>query len=397
MQNTGLIFGSALATPSALAACADGANTPLNTDSWENVRAQFNIKHDHIQMAQMLLASHPTPVREAIEKHRKAFDENPAVYWEENWLEQEAIVTRAAAKYMNADSGEIMLTDSTTQGLAMLYNGLKLNSGDEILTTTHDHYVTEMSLEYACKKNGAVIKRIAEYADPSKITVDEVVFNITKAISEKTRVVAVTWVQSSTGVKLPIRAIADALKRINDQRGKRIYFCVDGVHGFGNQDEDISALGCDFFCAGTHKWIFGPRGTGLVWAKKDAWDMVAPTIPAFRWNPFMQWLDQPIEGEMTFGDLCSPGGFHAYEHRWSLDAAFEFQMAMGRDKVHQRTTAMSSMVKETINKMDHVELITPVDPNLSAGINCFSLKGLSADEVVKKFHDKGVISKCFTL
>ncbi|MFT7036348.1 MAG: selenocysteine lyase/cysteine desulfurase [Cyclobacteriaceae bacterium] len=392
MMNSGILLGSAMALPASLSAFSDATNPPLNSDSWESVRSQFDINHDHIQMAQMLLASHPTPVREAINKHRKGFDESPAEYWEEHWLEQEALVTKEAARYMNAGVGEIALTDSTTQGLAMLYNGLKLKAGDEIVTTTHDHYVTEMSLHYASEKNGAVIKRIDEYADASKLTIDEVVSNITKAISDKTRIVAVTWVQSCTGVKLPIRAIADSIREINSKRDKRIYFCVDGVHGFGNQDEDIPALGCDFFCAGTHKWIFGPRGTGLVWARKNAWDMVAPTIPAFRWNPFVKWLEQPLEGEMTFGDLFSPGGFHAYDHRWSLDTAFQFQMEIGRSRIHQRTSAMSTAVKEAIGEMSHVQLITPIDTELSAGINCFRVKGLTADEVVKKFHEKGVIA-----
>src|SRR5690606_9314363 len=120
-------------------------------------------------------------------------------------------------------------------------------------------------------------------------------------------------------------AIADRIAEINQRRSDqdRIYLCVDGVHGFGNQDDDISSLGCDFFSAGTHKWIFGPRGTGILWGRKEAWTEVAPTIPPFRLNPIAAWLDLPA-GEMTPYDLYTPGGFYTYEYRWALKEAFEF-------------------------------------------------------------------------
>jgi selenocysteine lyase/cysteine desulfurase len=206
-------------------------------------------------MSQMLLASHPAPVREAIEKHRKSFDEDPFEYWENNWISADKLVCNAAANYLKADPSEIVLTDSTTMGLAILYSGLKLKPGDEVLTTTHDHYSTEKSLEFATAKNGASIKRISLYKDPSTITADEVTDILIKAITPATRIIAVTFVHSVTGVKLPIRKMADAIKVVNEKRtdANRIYFCVDGVHGFGVENITVESLGCDFFVAGTHK------------------------------------------------------------------------------------------------------------------------------------------------
>lgn len=61
---------------------------------------------------------------------------------------------------------------------------------------------------------------------------------------------------------MPVRRIADALAEINAGRSEadRVLLVVDGVHGFGVEDETVAQMGCDFFVAGTHKWIFGPRG-----------------------------------------------------------------------------------------------------------------------------------------
>ena len=107
---------------------------------------------------------------------------------------------------------------------------------------------------------------------------------IATAIQPATRVVAITWVHSGTGVKTPVRAIADAVAAANAKRtaAERILLCVDGVHGFGVEDATVADLGCDFFAAGTHKWMFGPRGTGVLWGRAELWPIAAPDHSGLR-------------------------------------------------------------------------------------------------------------------
>ncbi|WP_224483840.1 aminotransferase class V-fold PLP-dependent enzyme [Robertkochia aurantiaca] len=398
---SGLTLGAATILPSLLTgketAYAKNPGNPSQLSesaTWSWVREQFELDHSQIQMAQMLLASHPKPVNDAIEKHRKAYNRSPAMYWEEHFMTAEKVVTKAAGAYMNVDPEEIALTDSTTMGTSLLFNGMKLKPGDEVIQTTHDHYVTDKSVEFACEKSGASFKRVEEYTDPRTVSAEEVTEKLRSAITDNTRVVMVTWVHSCTGVKLPIRDIAEMIAEVNQTRSPddRIYFAVDGVHGFGNQDEDISSLGCDFFSAGTHKWIFGPRGTGILYGKKSAWDFVRPTIPAFSQYAYETWLGFDSTAEPTFNEIMSPGGFHAFDHRWALNTAFDFQMELGRDRVHQRTTELSSRLKDGLKEISKADLITPTDPELSAGINCFTIKGMSPSELVKKLHEHQVIA-----
>ena len=178
--------GAALSTAIALPALGHGTlSLPHSTTmpgTWAAVREQFNLSHSHIQMSQMLFASHPAPVRKAIQDYTDSFDRDPALFWENNWRTAEDRVTDAANKYTGAAPGEIALTDSTTQGLGLLYTGLKLRAGDEILTTTHDHYSTETSLDYACRQTGARIRRIDEYKDPATASVQEITENIANSI-----------------------------------------------------------------------------------------------------------------------------------------------------------------------------------------------------------------------
>lgn len=345
-------------------------------------------------MAQMLLASHPKPVKDAIENHRLNFDANPTEYWEHNFATAEPKILESAAAYLEAKPAEIALTDSTTQGLGTLYTGFRLHEADEVLTTIHDHYSTEKSLAYSAQKNGASIRRISLYDVPSQASTDEIVERLTAAVRPSTKLIAVTWVHSSTGVKLPIRQMAEAIKTINSGRdpSDRIYFSVDGVHGFGIENVTMADLGCDFFVAGTHKWLFGPRGTGIIWAKEDAWNMVIPTIPSFSYNEYGMYLGMIPERDLNFSDRFTPGGFHSFEYRWALNEAFDFHMKIGKEKVEQRTHQLCTRLKEGLSQIPHVTLHTPLSSKLSSGINCFEVDGLTPIEVVERLYRKNIVA-----
>ena len=407
MDRRKFLFNSAVAGAGTLlvqcskpAAATDAAGSgPVSFETWDDIRKQFNLAPGRIHMTQMLLASHPKPVRDAIEKHRNELDANPVDYYENNVGAFENAVRAKAGEYMGVLPEEIVLTDSTTMGLAMMYSGLKLKPGEEILTTTHDHYSTEKALEFATARSGAVLKRVSMYDDPALASVDEMVGVLKKAVTAKTRIVAVTHVHSWTGVKTPIKEIAKMVKEANGTRSAadRIYFCVDGVHGFGVENTNLADIGCDFFVAGTHKWIFGPRGTGVFFACKDAWDMIAPIIPPFEFGPYgawmgvaAAWMGDTSKKEFSFADLCTPGGFHSFEHRWSLADAFQWQLTIGKSRVEERTHALSKRLKEGLKSMAHIQLLTPIDESLSAGINCFLVKGQSAEETVKRLLAKNI-------
>jgi selenocysteine lyase/cysteine desulfurase len=389
--STGVLLSACTTTPAPthVASVAE-----LTFDTWEGIRKQFLFNLDRIHMSQMLLAAHPKMVRDAIQKHRDGFDANPVEYWEENWMTIEGDIRKKASEYMDAAPEEIALTDSTTMGLAMLYSGLKLNSSNEILTTTHDHYSTEKALEYAVARSGATIKRVSLYTDPSKASVDEMVGALKKGITPKTKIVAITFVHSCTGVKTPVKQIAEMVKEQNSQRKEadRIYLCVDGVHGFGIENVSMHELGCDFFVAGTHKWIFGPRGTGVLYGRKDAWNMIGPIIPSFEYNAYVTWMDLFPTDKLTYADLCSPGGFHSFEHRWSLGEAFQFQLNIGKARVEERSHQLSTKLKQGLASISHIKITTPASEEISAGINCFEVTGMKNIDVVKKLLTKKIIA-----
>ena len=364
-------------------------------DLWKLVRSQFDqLSREHIHLSSFFLVSHPRPVRDAIETHRKAIDENPFDYVEQNVFEMPGKIQKAVAEYVGGTQGEIAVTNSTTMGLAFVYNGLPIKTGQEILTTTHDHFVHHESIRLAAERAGASVKKIALYDEASRASESEIVERIRKAITPKTRAVGVTWVHSSTGVKLPIRTIADAVAAANKGRADadRILFIVDGVHGFGVEDVSVAAMGADFFIAGTHKWIFGPRGTGIVWAPTNNWKLLRPIFPPASEENFVAWITGQKPPTQMQSSWIVPGGFHAFEYPWALPAAFEFHKTIGREKVAQRIHYLNDLCKDGLAEMRHIKLHTPRGNKLSSGLVCFEVDGMKSADVVKHLHEKKIIA-----
>jgi selenocysteine lyase/cysteine desulfurase len=392
---------AAAATPAAkAAAAAPPATLELRPDDWASVRAQFNLAPGYAHLSSFYIASHPAPVRAAIETYRRALDENPFNYVEGHMFEEEAdmlwrAVTAAAAEYIGGAPEEVALTSNTTMGLALLYNGLRLKPGQEILTTVHDHYSHHESIRLAVEKSGGTVRKVTLYDTGAAASADEIVSRLAAAITPKVRLVGVTWVHSSTGVRLPIRRMAEAIAKINSGRADadRALLIVDGVHGFGAVDERVASLGCDFFASGTHKWIFAPRGTGLVWARAANWAQVTPTIPTFTGlESYLAWQDgHPPAGPTTAAQV-SPGGFVAFEHQWAAVEAFRFHGRIGRARIAERIATLNARIKDGLAAMPHVTLLTPRDPALSAGINAFEVRDRTPKEVVRSLLARRVVA-----
>jgi len=382
--------GAALAA-SSLGGFVPGASAPAAVrggtaiTSWRAVRNQFELDPDLIHLGGFLLASHPKIVRDRIETHRRGLDANPVEYLHGQGPGLEQGVLAAAAAYLGPglDQNDIALTDSTTMGLGLLYNGIKLTAGQEALTSNQDFFATTEALRYKKAQTGATVRQIDLYQDIGNVSADEIVAAVAGNLKPATRLVAMTWVHSSTGLKIPVARIAAVIAQANQGRdpADRILFSLDGVHGFAVEDVTMSDLGCDFFVSGCHKWLCGPRGTGLVWGKPAAWRRVTPTIPSFSGS----WGYDPP------GPVNTPGGFHSFEHRWALAQAFQFQTSIGRSNVSARIRALNRRLKTGLAELPKVTLITPLDTALSAGIVCFDVSGYTPEVVVQRLRENQIV------
>jgi selenocysteine lyase/cysteine desulfurase len=392
----GLLAGGAVAGASALGAgayiagreAAGGADAAAPDAEHDPL---FELDPRYVNLTTFVLAGHPRPVREAIERHRAKLDENAALYLRDKEVELEEASRSALAGYLGVEANEVALTDSTTMGVALVYARLRLDPGDEVVTSEHDFFATHESLRLREQIDGVTVRRVRLYDDPESASVDRIVSDVSRALGPRTRALALTWVHSSSGVKLPLREIAAAVARANRGRreSERILLCVDGVHGFGVEDASPADAGVDVLASGCHKWLFGPRGTGFVWAAPHAWNRLSPTIPSFDPHVYGAWIEGHPPRDAPPGALMTPGGFHSFEHRWAVPEAVKVHTGLGgRAEVARRTQARAAELKEGLAGIDGVRVRTPVDEALSAGLVCCEVEGLDPGEVVDRLREE---------
>src|SRR5437870_3695580 len=132
---------------------------------------------------------------------RTALDDNPFLTVERGMFEGEALnmqrkVREDAAAYLGVAQDQIALTPNTTTGLTLVYHGLPLKPGDEVLVTTHDHIVHHESIRLSTERNGASVRKFALFDDAATASADGIVDRVRKAIRPTTRVLGVPWVHS---------------------------------------------------------------------------------------------------------------------------------------------------------------------------------------------------------
>nr|WP_279653545.1 aminotransferase class V-fold PLP-dependent enzyme [Pseudomonas morbosilactucae] len=350
---------------------AGASAAPSSTDKWGQLRQLFDLDPDYVHLSNFLITSHPKPVRQAIEGYRAVLDRNPALamdYDSQFTWKREGEVRDWVGRYLDIKPAQIALTGSTTEGLALVYGGIQVQPHQEILTTVHEHYSARNALKYRKQRDGTQVRTFELFKSAHQVSTDEVLGNIARNIRPNTRVLGMTWVHSGSGVKLPIGEIGKLVDEQNRNRDEkdRILYCVDGVHGLGVEDIHFADLNCDFFMAGTHKWMFGPRGTGILCSRSEKLEHLTPMVATF-------------SQDNNFATTMTPGGYHSFEHRWAVGKAFELHLQLGKAAVQSRIHELNSYLKQRLQEHPSIELVTPLSPELSAGFTFFRGKDLDTD------------------
>jgi hypothetical protein len=304
---------AAVLTPGRLLAALEKQTAPLpDLSQWSTVRAQFALAKDHLHFASFYIVSHPKPVRDAIEDFRRVLDANPFLTVEHRMFEEadniQYKIRDDLSGYLGAKREEIAITGNTTTGLALVYNGLLLSAGDEILTTTHDHYSHHESIRFAAARTGATVRKVPLFEKSATATTAEMTEKLRAAIKPNTRVVGLTWVHSSTGMRLPIPALAAVVTEANRGRAEKIRCCwwwtVCTAWVAPTKPSPTSALTSSAPApqvdvrAARHRHRVGQ---GRRWAK------LRPTIPSFSdMDVFVGWMKGDTTPRPTTAYIMTP-------------------------------------------------------------------------------------------
>jgi selenocysteine lyase/cysteine desulfurase len=285
----------------------------------------------------------------------------------------------AIGEFIGADPADLVLTGGAAEGLGIVAQGLDLQPGDEVLTTTHDHPAAVYPWLVQAKRRGVKVVQLPQTG--IAVAPEAITGQFAAAITPKTRVIACSHVRYTDGTVMPVQEIC-ALAR-----GNGIFSLVDGALAAGLLELNLRALGCDAYATCFHKWLNGPSGSGALFLRTEAqprvWPMAAdgPT----GWDVTDRFGNAaPVATVGTVPAAQAKFGQFARYRGPALDAlplAFEFQRAVNRARIAAHVRELAAYLRLQVARLPQVEVLTPSHPSLWAGIVALRVKGSDHGEL----------------
>ena len=310
--------------------------------------------------------------RETIEASLKAWEELeslPVKFYGKFGAEEFAEKTRTlAARFLGCDLSEILITNSTTNGMNAIAQGLRLNAGDRVLTTDQEHGGGLLGWKYFEKYYGVKVDVVA--IPRGEYNAEAILGSIKKGIGKNTKLISVSHVFSSTGLRMPIAEISSLA------RSKGILCIVDGAQAAGAIKVNLKELGCHAYATSGHKWLMGPKGTGLLYLSKDAQQIIRPM-------QFEESYDTYNDGNGVVNLACILG----------LAKAIEYLETVGIDKVEQHNLSIRDRLYDRLSNVPNLTIVSPpAGPLASPMLTCLLSDKFDRQAFVKMLLDKYKLS-----
>ncbi len=349
---------------------ADAAEPASAAIDWKQISQQFLLNPELTYLNTGSLGSIPKPVLEARRIIENKLESNPVGEGFGSVLRDAEAVSGKVAEFLGCDVKEVTVTRNTTEGINFIAEGLNLQPGQHVLTTNQEHGGGLGAWKFLKKYRGVLLD-VAEIPSPPK-SEDEIVELFRAKITAQTRVLFCSHVLFSSGVKMPIKRLSELAHQ------HHCVMVVDGAQACGGIAVNVKELGCDAYASSGHKYMLGPKGTGILYISAAAREHIKP----------MQ-LDDGLGFYTAIrGTSCMPEAI-------GLGGAMDWVKQIGREAVFARLMTLRNALYEVLKNSPHVKLVSPPpESSMASHLVCYSVtdreryaKGqeqFSKDQVVVK-------------
>ena len=336
---------------------APGPPDAGNDAYWSLVKRQFPLNDDLLYLNAANVCPASRPVLDRYAEFLRDFQSNPSF---QNRAKYDPLRERLRGKIgalLRVSADEVAITRNTSESNSIIVQGLDLKPGDEVLSNDQNHASNDDSWKVRARREGFVVKTLpVPVPVPSR---DELVSQIEKAITPRTKVIAITHVSSFAGMMFPAREISELARR----RG--IWLHLDGAQSFGAIDVNLKEIGCDSYSASTHKWLMGPLEAGLLFVRRERISEVWPSVVTVGWS------DQIVGARKleVYGQRDDP-------RLVAVESAVDFLTLIGMDKIEARMRMLAGYMKNQLAQIPAVRMKTNREPELSAGVIKFELSNM---------------------
>lgn len=346
---------------------------------WSVLRSNFPLKNSRIYLNNGTMGLTPYAVLETLQQGFTSIAETG------NYPAHTPNLQNAIGKLTGVDGKNIGITKNVSEGTNHACWSIAMKKGDEVLMTRHEHVGGALPWINRARLEGIVIKTFEPAA-----TAEETLFNLSKAITKKTRVIAVPHIPCTIGQVFPVKEICDIARR------KGIISCIDGAHPLGMIQFNLKEMGCDYYYGCVHKWALGPVGVGFFYihpdmdARSRTTHVAAYSSDDFSMSAVPQVMGKLVEGAQrySYGTFCGP--LHS-----AATKALEIYSEIGPEKIEKRGKALSGNLQEQLLEFGSaIEMLTPTEEKSRACQIGFRIKNKTKDanqEFVSRCREKNII------
>ncbi|HKP36494.1 MAG TPA: aminotransferase class V-fold PLP-dependent enzyme, partial [Pyrinomonadaceae bacterium] len=339
----------------------------MNEDYWSTIQNAFSVTRGIINLNNGGVCPSPRIVTEALVRYIwQQEDATAYTMWQILEPQSETIRT-GLGELFGCDREEIAITRGASEGLETLLLGLDLKSGDEVLTTTQDYPRMLTTIRQREQREGIKLNLIRIPIPPKNI--NEITSAFERAITPRTRLIQIAHQINLTGQITPVKAVCEMA------RARGVETIIDGAHSFAQFDFKQPDLNCDYFATSLHKWLYAPKGTGLLYIRREKIAKVWPLFPAE--------LKQKADIR-KFEEI----GTHSAAPRLAIGEAILFHQGVGGKRKEARLRYLSRYWMDRLKDIPKVRFNTSFDPAQMCAIANVQIEGIDPVKIGSYLFDK---------
>ncbi len=363
------MFGASLTNPSQAESpsTAPRPDSSNETEFWKQIRSEFPLGDHRIYLNTGGLGASPQVAIDAVKDEMDKLEHIGETGRSEHlWLS----IKSTAGSLLGCPARNIAYTRNATEGINIVCNGLPLAAGDEVITSSHEHVANTVTW-LARQRFDGIRLRVFE---PSLRSAQENLDRIEQLITPRTRVVSLPHVTTATGQVLPVEEIGT----LASHHG--LWYFLDGAQAPGMMQVDVGRIGCHAYATSGHKWLLGPKGTGLVYVHDEALETIRP-----RWVGAHSAGGRP--DMIHTGDFLFAEGAQRYEFGTvsvplfvGLGASMRFLADIGIGRIWERNRHMASTLMAGLEAAG-AEVLSPSDPAEHSAMITFRSDRIPSEEL----------------
>jgi isopenicillin-N epimerase len=309
------------------------------------MRQQFLLRDDITFLNFGSFGACPKPVFKRYQEFQLELEQEPVQFITvtgPKYLKESRI---ALGTYLNAEPDDLVFVTNPTFAVNIVAKSFALQPGDEVLSTNIEYGACDRTWSYYCKKAGAVYKR-----QPIRFpleTKEDFIRQFSEGITANTKLIFISHITSSTGLRLPVEEICAIAKR----RG--IFTFVDGAHAPGQIPVDIKALDADMYTGACHKWMMTPKGCSFLYVKKELQQQLDPLIISWGYEAL-------FPSESQFLDYHQMNGTRDFSAFLTVPDAINFMYENDWDRVSENCRKLVKANAPEICKILNTAPISPL-------------------------------------